>query len=139
MMELAGYLPSVNATLNGMSAILLAAGYQQIRQGRVAAHRACMLAAFATSMVFLACYLLLRSVAGMTRYTGEGWLRVIYFLVLGSHTVLAACMVPLALVTLVLALRGRLSLHKRIARWTLPLWLYVSITGVVVYVMLYHI
>lgn len=138
MLDLARFLPSVNAALNGMSAILLATGYQQIRQGRVAAHRACMLAAFATSTVFLASYLLLRYVAGMTRYTGEGWLRVIYFLVLGSHTVLAALMVPLAVFTLALAVRGRLSVHKRIARWTLPVWLYVSITGVVVYVMLYH-
>ena len=139
MLELAWYLPSVNAALNGTSAILLALGYRHIRRGRVAAHRGCMLAAVATSTLFLASYLTLRYLVGMTRYTGEGWLRAVYFAVLGTHTVLAACVVPMAVVTLVFALRGHFPQHRWIARWTLPLWLYVSVTGVVVYVMLYHL
>jgi putative membrane protein len=139
MLELARYLPSVNAALNGTSAILLAIGYRHIRRGRVAAHRGCMLAAFSTSTLFLASYLMLRYLAGMTRYTGEGWLRAVYFVVLGTHTVLAACIVPLAVFTLMFALRGRFFQHRWIARWTLPLWLYVSVTGVVVYMMLYHV
>jgi putative membrane protein len=98
-----------------------------------------MVMAFATSTLFLACYLMLRYLAGMTRYTSEGWLRCVYFVILGTHTVLAACMVPMALITLILALRGRFPQHGRIARWTLPLWLYVSVTGVVVYILLYRV
>jgi len=130
-------LPAVNALLNGTSALLLVTGYLMIRRRWVAAHRTCMIAAFAASMVFLASYLILRYYAGMTRFTGPGWMRPIYFAILGSHTVLAVAIVRLALVTLTRALRGRFDRHARIARWTFPLWLYVSVTGVLVYLILY--
>ena len=132
-------LPTVNAILNGTSAILLVTGYVLIRRRNVAAHRACMGTAFVTSTVFLISYLTLRYYAGMTSFTGQGWIRPVYFTILISHTILAAAIVPLALVTLSRALRARFDRHVRIARWTLPLWLYVSVTGVVVYVMLYHL
>ncbi len=137
--ELVSALPTVNALLNGTSALLLVTGYLLIRRRRVAAHRACMLAAFVASAVFLASYLTLRYYAGMTRFTGQGWIRPVYFSILVSHTILAAAIVPLALVTLTRALRGRFDRHARIARWTLPLWLYVSVTGVLVYVILYRL
>jgi uncharacterized membrane protein YozB (DUF420 family) len=114
-------------------------GYLLIRRRRVSAHRACMLAAFVASAVFLASYLTLRYYAGMTRFTGQGWIRPVYFTILVSHTILAAAIVPLALVTLSRALRARFDRHVRIARWTLPLWLYVSVTGVLVYVILYRL
>ena len=132
-------LPTVNAILNGTSAILLVTGYVLIRRRNVTAHRACMGTAFVTSTVFLISYLTLRYYAGMTSFTGQGWIRPVYFTILISHTILAAAIVPLALVTLSRALRARFDRHVRIARWTLPLWLYVSVTGVVVYVMLYHL
>jgi len=132
-------LPTVNAILNATSAILLVTGYVLIRRRNVMAHRACMGAAFVTSTVFLASYLTLRYYAGMTAFTGQGWIRPVYFTILVSHTVLAATIVPLALVTLSRALRARFDRHVRIARWTLPLWLYVSVTGVLVYVMLYQL
>ena len=137
--ELVSVLPTVNALLNGTSAVLLVAGYLLIRRRRVSAHRACMLAAFVASAVFLASYLTLRYYAGMTRFTGQGWIRPVYFSILVSHTVLAAAIVPLALMTLTRALRARFDRHARIARWTLPLWLYVSVTGVLVYVILYRL
>ena len=137
--ELISVLPTVNALLNGTSALLLVTGYLLIRRRRVSAHRACMLAAFAASAVFLASYLTLRYYAGMTRFTGQGWIRPVYFTILVSHTILAAAIVPLALVTLSRALRARFDRHVRIARWTLPLWLYVSVTGVLVYVILYRL
>jgi putative membrane protein len=137
--ELISALPTVNALLNGTSALLLVTGYLLIRRRRVSAHRACMLAAFVASAVFLASYLTLRYYAGMTRFTGQGWIRPVYFSILVSHTVLAAAIVPLALVTLTRALRARFDRHARIARWTLPLWLYVSVTGVLVYVILYRL
>ncbi len=139
MPDVTGYLPGVNAALNGTSAILLSIGHHYIRRKRVVAHRACMLAACATSTVFLAGYLLLHSQVGMTRYTGQGWIRPFYFLILGSHAILAACVVPLALITLRLSLRGRFVQHARIARWTFPIWLYVSVTGVLVYFLLYRL
>jgi uncharacterized membrane protein YozB (DUF420 family) len=129
----------VNALLNGTSALLLVTGYLLIRRRRVSAHRACMLAAFVASAVFLASYLTLRYYAGMTRFTGQGWIRPVYFSILVSHTILAAAIVPLALMTLTRALRARFDRHARIARWTLPLWLYVSVTGVLVYVILYRL
>lgn len=132
-------LPTVNAALNATSAVLLVTGYLLIRQHRVSAHRACMLAAFVTSTAFLVSYLTLRYYAGMTRFTGEGWIRPVYFTILVSHTILAATIVPLALVTLSRALRARFDRHVRIARWTLPLWLYVSVTGVLVYMILYRL
>lgn len=133
------YLPALNATLNAASAILLAAGYLLIRRRRVAGHKRCMLSAFSASTVFLVSYLTLRYFAGMTRFTGQGWIRPVYFTILISHTILAAAIVPLALVTLSRGLRGRYDRHVRIARWTLPLWLYVSATGVLVYWILYHL
>ena len=131
--------PALNAVLNGLSAVLLTAGYLCIRRRRIAAHRACMVAAFVTSVVFLASYLTLRYYAGLTRFTADGWIRPVYFALLGTHTALAATVVPLALVTLSRALRQRFDRHARLARWTLPIWLYVSVTGVLVYWLLYHL
>jgi len=130
-------LPTCNAVLNGLSAIFLVAGYRAIRRRHVRLHRACMVAAFTTSIVFLISYLTYHLQAGTTRFAGEGWMRPLYLAILGTHTVLAAAIPPLALTTLVFALRGRFARHARLARWTLPPWLYVSVTGVVIYVMLY--
>ena len=132
-------LPALNAVLNSLSAVLLTIGYLMIRRGRVGAHRACMVAAFSTSTLFLASYLVYHYYHGSTRFTGEGWVRALYFLILGTHTVLAVVIVPLILVTLTRAARARFASHARLARWTLPLWLYVSVTGVVVYLMLYQL
>ncbi len=130
-------LPALNATLNAASAFLLAAGFLAIRARRVRLHRACMLAAFVTSLAFLASYVTYHAQVGTTRFPGEGWVRPLYFVILGTHTVLAALIPPLALVTLSLALRARFARHARLARWTLPAWFYVSVTGVVIYAMLY--
>ena len=132
-------LPLLNATLNGASAVLLTAGFLAIRRRRVRIHRACMVAAFCTSIAFLISYLTYHAQVGTTRFAGPGWSRPLYFVILGTHTLLAALIPPLAVVTLVFALRGRFVRHARIARWTLPAWLYVSVTGVVIYVMLYHL
>jgi uncharacterized membrane protein YozB (DUF420 family) len=132
-------LPAVNAVLNGTSALLLAAGYLCIRRRKVGAHRLCMGSAFVVSTLFLVSYLTYHYHVGSVPFGGRGWIRAVYFTILISHTVLAATIVPLALVTLSRALRGRFSTHVRVARWTLPLWLYVSVTGVVVYWMLYHL
>ena len=132
-------LPALNAVLNGTSAVLLTAGFVAIRRRHVRTHRACMVAAFATSVVFLASYLTYHLQVGTTRFPGHGWTRPVYFTILGTHTVLAALIPPLAITTLVLALRARFSRHARLARWTLPAWLYVSVTGVVIYLMLYGI
>ena len=115
------------------------AGYGFIRARRIAAHKACMLAATSVSALFLVSYLYYHFHAGSTRFQGEGLVRLVYFAVLLSHTVLAAAVPPLALITLILALRDRIDRHRRLARWTLPIWLSVSITGVVVYAMLYHL
>ena len=133
------YLPIVDATLNAASAVLLTLGFFFIRQRNIRAHKACMLSAFATSTIFLACYLTYHYYHGVTHFLGQGAVRSFYFVLLGSHTVLAAVIVPLVLTTLYRAWRQRFLQHKRIARWTLPLWLYVSVTGVVVYVMLYYL
>jgi putative membrane protein len=130
-------LPALNAALNSASALLLAAGYLFIRSGNVAAHRRCMLAALATSTLFLTSYLIYHYHVGSVPFTGLGWTRRLYFTILISHTSLAVTIVPLVLITLYRALRNRFERHKRIARWTLPLWLYVSVTGVIVYGMLY--
>lgn len=138
-MSVTAILPAVNAALNALSACLLIGGYTCIRRGRRAAHQRCMLAAFLVSVLFLASYLTLRYLAGMTRFEGQGWIRPVYFTILLSHTVLAAGIVPLAIVTMARALREEHARHVRIARWTLPLWLYVSITGVVIYWLLYHL
>ena len=133
------YLPALNAVLNATSATLLIIGYLFIRRRKMTEHRTCMLSAFVTSSLFLVSYLVLRYYAGMTRFTGQGWIRPVYFTILTSHTILAAVILPLALMTLFRGLQGRFVRHVRIARWTLPLWLYVSITGVLVYWMLYQL
>jgi len=133
------YLPTVDATLNAASALLLAGGYFFIRRKNVSAHRACMLAAFSTSVLFLGCYLTYHFYHGVTRFAGHGFVRNVYLSLLGSHTILAVVIVPLVFTTLYRALRGRFDRHRRVARWTLPLWFYVSVTGVAVYWMLYHL
>ena len=131
-------LPLVNASLNGIATVLLLAGYACIRRGRIAAHRAAMVSAFATSVLFLISYLVYHAQAGSRPFAGRGAIRVVYFVILISHVVLAATIPALAGVTLWRAWRGRFDRHVRIARWTLPLWLYVSVTGIVVYLMLYR-
>jgi uncharacterized membrane protein YozB (DUF420 family) len=130
-------LPTLNATLNAISASLLAAGYVMIRRGRIAAHRALMISAFITSGLFLVSYSIYHAQAGSRPFDGQGWIRPLYFAILFSHIVLAAAVLPLAIVTLVRALRSRYASHARLARRTFPIWIYVSITGVVVYLMLY--
>ena len=132
-------LPGVNAALNATTALLLTTGYLLIRRGRRRAHRAVMISAFGVSILFLASYLWYHAHAGVMRFPGVGWIRPVYFAILLSHTVLAAAIVPLVLVTLARGLRADFSRHARLARWTLPVWLYVSVTGVVVYVMLYRL
>lgn len=131
-------LPHLNALLNSVSALLLLAGYLFVRRRRMAAHRRCMLAALGSSALFLVSYLIYHFSVGSVRFQGQGWPRTVYFAVLVSHTVLATAIVPLVLVTVTRALRRRFDRHRAIARWTLPLWLYVSVTGVVVYWMLYR-
>ena len=132
-------LPAVNATLNGTSAILLTMGYYFIRQKKIFAHKRCMLAAFGTSTLFLISYLLYHFQVGSMRFRGTGGTRTLYFSILISHTILAAAIVPLVITTLSRAWKARFEKHKRIARWTLPLWFYVSITGVIIYWMLYRL
>lgn len=131
-------LPTVNAVLNALSATLLIAGFVCIRRRNIAAHRGCMLGAFAVSVLFLACYLVYHYHAGSRPFGGQGWIRPIYFVLLATHIVLAAAIVPLALTTIYRGLSWHLTAHVRLARWTLPIWLYVSVTGVVVYLLLYH-
>lgn len=131
-------LPGLNALLNATSALLLAVGYGLARSGRREAHRRVMLAALATSALFLGSYLVYHAQVGSVRYTGQGPLRTLYFAVLVTHTVLAAAILPLVAVTVGRALRGRFDAHRRVARYTLPVWAYVSVTGVVVYLMLYR-
>ena len=131
-------LPTLNASLNALSALLLLLGYACIRTGRRDAHRALMLAAFTSSAVFLGSYLVYHFQVGSVPFKGAGAIRVVYFAILISHTTLAAAVVPLALITLIRALRERFDAHRKIARWTFPIWLYVSVTGVVVYAMLYR-
>jgi uncharacterized membrane protein YozB (DUF420 family) len=132
-------LPTVNATLNGTAAVLLACGYAMIRRRRITAHRACMIGAFTASVLFLGCYLIYHAQAGSRPFPGHGVARPVYFSILISHVLLAIVILPMAIVTLTRALRADYGRHKQIARWTLPLWLYVSVTGVVIYVMLYRI
>ena len=132
-------LPTVNATLNTISTVLLTIGFLMIRRRNIVAHRNCMIAAFIVSGLFLTSYLIYHYHAGSTPFEGSGWIRSIYFAVLIPHIILAASILPLALITLYLALRKRFTKHRRIARWTLPIWLYVSITGIIVYWMLYHL
>lgn len=130
-------LPTVNAALNFTSACLLVAGYRFIRKRRIAQHRLCMLGALLASTLFLAGYLTYHFHHGTTRFSGEGPIRAVYFAILITHTVLAAVVAPMALATVYLALRERFERHRRLARWTLPVWLYVSVTGVVIYLFLY--
>ena len=130
-------LPTLNALLNATSGLLLSAGYVMIRRGRIDAHRRCMLAACTASVLFLISYVIYHLDVGSVPYTGQGGARVFYFAVLISHIILAAAIAPLAIITVMHALRERFDRHRRIARWTLPIWLYVSVTGLIVYVMLY--
>ena len=130
-------LPALNAVLNGTSAVLLLTGRSLIRRGRMHAHKLVMLAALCTSTAFLCSYLYYHAHVGSVHFQGHGWSRPVYFAILISHTILAAVIVPLVIVTLSRALRARYSLHKTIARWTFPAWMYVSVTGVVIYLMLY--
>jgi uncharacterized membrane protein YozB (DUF420 family) len=131
-------LPAVNATLNGIAAVLLVIGYALIRRRRIEAHRRVMLAAFATSVLFLVSYVTYHANAGSRPFTGQGPIRAVYFSILITHIILAAAIVPMAIVTLWRGLGRRYDAHRRIARWTLPVWLYVSVTGVAVYLMLYR-
>ena len=131
--------PAIDATLNGTTALLLVAGRTLIARGKIAAHRAVMLTAFATSSVFLACYLYYHAHVGSVHFRGTGWSRPLYFTILVSHTILAIVIVPMVLITLSRGLRGQFDRHRAIAHWTFPLWLYVSVTGVIVYLMLYRI
>ena len=133
--------PIINATLNGTSAVLIATGRTLIRRGNMAAHRACMIAAVVCSTGFLVSYVWYHAHAGVgsVRFQGRGLARPVYFALLISHTSLALVVVPLVIITLLRALRARFDRHRAIARWTYPIWLYVSVTGVVIYVMLYHL
>jgi putative membrane protein len=131
--------PALNAALNATAAVLLVSGYTFIRRRNVTAHRVCMVAAFLASTAFLISYLIYHARVGSVPFHGQGWIRPVYFFILFTHIVLAAAILPLALVTLSRALREQFDRHKRIARWTLPVWLYVSVTGVVIYFLLYHL
>src|SRR4026209_2474729 len=131
-------LPAVNATLNALSGILLIMGYVSIRARRIKWHRLCMIAAFVTSSIFLVCYVIYHAQVGSVRFTRQGFVRPLYFTVLITHVTLAAAVLPLALVTLSRGLAARYNAHRRIARWTFPIWMYVSVTGVLVYVLLYQ-
>jgi uncharacterized membrane protein YozB (DUF420 family) len=132
-------LPALNATLNAIAAVLLLCGYAMIRRGRMESHRRFMLAAFATSALFLVSYVVYHANIGSRPFTGQGPIRYVYFTVLITHVVLAAALLPLALITVTHALRARFDRHRRIARWTWPIWMYVSVTGVIVYLMLYQL
>ncbi len=131
-------LPAVNATLNGTAAVLLITGYTLIRRRQIQAHKRVMLTAFCVSIAFLICYLIYHAQVGSVHYPKTGAIRVVYFTILITHTILAATVPVLAVITLRRALRGDFVRHRKIARWTLPIWLYVSVTGVIVYLMLYQ-
>lgn len=134
-----GMLPTLNAVFNASAAVLLTCGYAMIRRRRIGAHRACMLGAFTSSMLFLVSYTIYHAQTGSHPFPGHGLARSVYFAILISHVLLAAIILPLAIVTLTRALRAHYTRHRQIARWTLPVWLYVSVTGVVIYVMLYRV
>ena len=136
---LASTLPLLNACLNATSALLLAAGWVFIRNRRVAAHKTCMVSALVVSTLFLISYVTYHALAGSRPFAGQGWIRAVYYPLLVSHIILAAAIVPLALTTVYRALQGNFARHVRIARWTLPIWLYVSVTGVLVYWMLHRL
>jgi uncharacterized membrane protein YozB (DUF420 family) len=131
-------LPAVNATLNALSGVLLTIGYALIRTRRIEQHKKFMIAAFVTSSLFLICYIVYHAQVGSVRFTRQGFVRPLYFTILTTHVTLAAVVLPMAIVTLSRGLRGRYPQHVRLARWTLPIWLYVSATGVLVYVLLYQ-
>jgi putative membrane protein len=139
MPEYISYLPHLNAFLNTTSALLLTAGYRFIKAGSVRAHRNCQVTALVTSTCFLSSYVTYHYYHGETPFPGQGIVRPIYFLILITHVILAIVIVPLVMITVYRAARGDFVRHRKIARWTLPLWLYVSVTGVIVYLMLYHI
>jgi len=132
-------LPAVNATLNGISAVLLFTGYVLIRRGERTLHKRCMLGALATSTLFLACYLIYHAQVGSRPFTGQGMVRWVYLTILVTHVILAATILPLALVTTGRGLRSQFDRHVAVARWTFPIWLYVSVTGVIIYLMLYRL
>lgn len=129
----------LNASLNGLSAILLTNGFFMIRRGNIAAHKRSMISAFIASSLFLISYVVYHIRVGNILFQGQGWIRPVYFTLLISHIVLAIVILPLAIITLTRGLQSRFDRHRRIARWTLPLWLYVSVTGVIIYVMLYQV
>jgi uncharacterized membrane protein YozB (DUF420 family) len=131
-------LPAVNATLNALSGVLLLIGYALMRAGRIQQHRRVMIGAFVTSSVFLVCYIVYHAQVGSVRFTRQGFVRPLYFTILITHVTLAATILPLAIITLSRGLKGRYPKHRAIARWTFPIWLYVSVTGVLVYVLLYQ-
>jgi uncharacterized membrane protein YozB (DUF420 family) len=131
--------PAINATLNGSSAVLLLIGRWFIGRGRISIHRAFMIAALVSSSAFLVSYLYYHAHVGSVHFQGQGWSRPVYFSILISHTILAAVVVPMVIITLSRALRERFDRHRAIARWTFPVWMYVSVTGVIIYVMLYHL
>lgn len=131
-------LPAVNATLNAISGVLLVIAYTLIRQRKIEMHRRVMLAAFTTSALFLVCYVVYHAQVGSVRFTRQGFVRPLYFTILITHVTLAAAVLPLAIVTLSRGLKARYPQHRKIARWTFPIWLYVSVTGVLVYVLLYQ-
>jgi uncharacterized membrane protein YozB (DUF420 family) len=130
-------IPPLNAILNGASAVFLVCGLTFVLRGKILPHKICMLSAFICSTVFLTFYLYFHFNAGIIRFGGQGWIRPVYFTILVSHTILAVASLPLILVTLSFALRSRFSTHRRIAQWTFPIWLYVSVTGVIIYWLLY--
>lgn len=132
-------LPALNATLNGIAAVFLAAGYYFIRRGQIARHRASMLAAFSMSVLFLISYVIYHANVGSTPFPGQGAIRAVYFTILVTHIILAAAIVPMAIVTLRRGLKRDDARHRRIARITWPVWMYVSVTGVVIYLMLYRL
>lgn len=137
--ETLALFPTINAFLNGISAVLLFVGHSYIKRNNMRAHKRLMISALVTSTLFLICYLYYHAHVGSVHFQGQRWSRPLYFTILISHTVLAAAIVPLVIITLTRALRERFDRHRAIARWTYPIWMYVSVTGVVIYLMLYHI
>ena len=132
-------LPAINASLNALSGVLLVIGYALMRARRIELHRRVMIAAFITSSLFLVSYVIYHAQVGSVRFTREGFVRPLYFTILITHVTLAATVLPLAIITLTRGLKGRYLRHRAIAKWTFPIWLYVSVTGVVIYVMLYRL
>ena len=131
--------PPIDASLNGITAVLLAIGHNFIKRGQVLKHRVTMITAVVTSCLFLGCYLYYHAHVGSVHFRGHGWSRPVYFSILISHTILATVVVPLVVITLTLGLRSKFEAHRRIARWTYPIWMYVSVSGVIVYLMLYKL